>query len=964
MKIPAKTLLVSSILLVFAETAPAWGAIAKDAVVSTNRSASSTSITSPRFSTVSVNQLLLAFVSTGAKSAGVSVTGVTGAGLTWVFVKRTNVQMGTAEIWRAFAPTTLSAVNVKATMSQSIAASITVVSFSGVDSSGTNGSGAVGATGSGNANPGAPTATLVTSRNNSWVFGVGDDWDRATSRTIGPNQKMTHQYLSSSGNTYWVQGQIAPTAAAGTSVTINDTAPANHRYNLSIVEVLPAADNRAPVVIAGSDQTITLPVNSVTLTGTATDDGLPSPPGALTYGWSSVSGPGAVTFSAPLALTTSATFNTAGTYMLRLTVSDSALATTADVHVTVIPISTLVTIAPKQGGLAIGQGLAVTATVQNDVGNAGVTWSASGNGCAGPACGSFTNATPTAATYVAPATAGVYAITATSVADVTVSAAATVGVTDLPGVLTYHNNLSRDGTNTREYVLTPAGVTAATFGKLFACQVDGAIYAQPLWVPRVPIGGAPHNVVVVATQHDSVYVFDADANPCVLLWQANLLDAAHGGAAGEAPVPSGIGGLVGAGYGDISPEVGVTGTPVVDAATNRLYVVSKSVGTGTTFVQRLHGLDLTSGSETVTPQSIDASIVVAGTGDGAVNGQVAFDPRTEHQRPGLVLSNGVVYVSWASHEDKDPYHGWVIGFDAVTLARVPNAVFNTTPNHIGPASYSRGGIWMGGGAPAADASGTLYLLTGNGTFDANTGGANYGDSVVKLSTTNGLTAADFFTPSTQAALDANDADLGSGGAAILLDQPTGPFPHLLIGGGKDGHLFLLNRDNLGRFNSSANAVLQTLTLGNPILATPVFWQNGLYVAGENGALKQFVFNPTTGTFNGALSSQSVTTYGFPGTTPSLSSNGATNGIVWALDNSQYCTNQSLGCGPAVLHAYDATNLSSELWNSSQAAGQRDQAGRAVKFTVPTVVNGKVYVGTRGNDSTVLGELDVYGLLPR
>jgi hypothetical protein len=963
MKIMATTLL-SSMLPFLAGTAPAWAAIAKDAVVSTSRSGSGTSITSPRFSTASVNQLLLAFVATGATSAGVTVTGVTGAGLTWVFVSRTNVQMGTSEIWRAFAPTTLSVVTVKATMSQSVAASITVVSFSGVDTSGTHGSGAVGATGSGNANPGAPTATLVTTRSNSWVFGVGNDWDRATSRTIGTNQKMVRQYLASVGNTYWVQGQSAPTVALGTRVIINDIAPAGHRYNLSIVEVLPAAVNHAPVVSAGSDQTITLPTNSVTLTGTAADDGLPAPPGALTDAWSLVSGPGTVVFSAPSALTTLATFDAAGTYTLRLTVSDSALATAADVHVTIIPIRTVVTISPKQGGLAIAQPLAVTATVQNDVGNAGVTWSASGNGCSGPACGSFTSATTTSATYVASSTAGIYAVTATSVADVTVSASATVGVTDLPGVLTYHNNLSRDGTNTREYVLTPSAVTAATFGKLFSCQVDGAIYAQPLWVPRVTVGGSQRNVVVVATQHDSVYVFDADASPCVLLWHANLIDAAHGGSSGEAPVPSGIGGLVGAGYGDISPEVGVTGTPVVDAATNKVYVLSKSAGGSHTFFQRLHGLDLSTGSETVPPQSIDSSIVVAGTGDGSVNGQIPFDPGNEHQRPGLVLSNGVVYVSWASHEDHDPYHGWVIGFNASTLAPVANAVFNTTPNHTGPASYSRGGIWMGGGAPAVDTSGNLYLITGNGTFDANAGGSNYGDSVVKLSTTSGLTATDYFTPSTQATLDANDTDFGSGGAAILVDQPTGPVSHLLIVGGKDGNLFLLNRDAMGHFNSSSNAVLQTINQVNSIFATPVFWQNGLYVAGENGVLKQFIFNPSTGSFNGVPSSQSVNTYRFPGATPSLSSKGATDGIIWALDNSQYCTPQSTGCGPAILHAYDATNLSSELWNSSQAAGQRDQAGRAVKFTVPTVVNGKVYVGTRGNDTTVLGELEVYGLLPR
>jgi hypothetical protein len=293
---------------------------------------------------------------------------------------------------------------------------------------------------------------------------------------------------------------------------------------------------------------------------------------------------------------------------------------------------------------------------------------------------------------------------------------------------------------------------------------------------------------------------------------------------------------------------------------------------------------------------------------------------------------------------------------------VTNGVFNSTPNQAGSVTYSRGGIWMGGGAPALDGGGNLFVITGNGTFDANTGGSNYGDSFVKLTTAGGLAAVDYFTPSNQATLDANDTDLGSGGAAILVDQATGPVPHLVIGGGKDGRLFLLNRDAMGGFSSTANNVRQSFSLGNGIFGTPVFWQNSLYIAGGRGALKQFIFDPATGLFNGASASESVAVFGFPGSTPSLSSAGPLNGIVWALDNSAYCTNQSKACGPAVLHAFDAGNLAVELWNSTQAAGQRDQAGRAVKFTVPTVANGKVYVGTRGNDTTVLGELEVYGVL--
>jgi hypothetical protein len=459
--------------------------------------------------------------------------------------------------------------------------------------------------------------------------------------------------------------------------------------------------------------------------------------------------------------------------------------------------------------------------VQNDVAAAGVAWSASGPTCSGTSCGTFVNATSSSATYIAPSTPGIYSVTATSVADVTKSASNSIGVTDLSGVLTYHNNLSRDGTNTHEFALTPSNVNTSTFGKLFSCQADGAIYAQPLWIPNLTVAGSSHNVIIVATQHESLYAFDADAMPCMTLWHANLIDSAHGGTSGETSVPSaGASALVGSGYGDISPEVGITGTPVVDPTTNTLYVVSKSVNASTQFFQRLHAIDLITGNERVTPYSIDSSTSVPGTGDGSVAGQVAFDPRNENQRPGLVLFNGVVYVAWASHEDHDPYHGWVIGFNSSTLARVANAAFNSTPNQVGTLSYSRGGIWMGGGAPAVDSGGNLFFITGNGTFDANTGGSNYGDSVVKLSTASGLSVSDYFTPLDQASLDANDTDFGSGAATILVDQPAGPVTHLVIGGGKQGNLFLLNRDDLGKFGSSTNNVVETVNLGNPIFATP------------------------------------------------------------------------------------------------------------------------------------------------
>ncbi len=380
------------------------------------------------------------------------------------------------------------------------------------------------------------------------------------------------------------------------------------------------------------------------------------------------------------------------------------------------PVS--VSLSPKRGGATVTQKIQLTATVTNDVGAAGVTWSVS-------AGGTLSGQTSTVDSFSA-ATAGVYTITATSVADVTKSAAATIGVTDLQGVYSYHNDLARDGVNSQEYALTTSNVSTSTFGKLFSCTVDGAVYAQPLWVANLSVNGATHNVVFVATQHGSLYAFDADSSPCVQLWKVSLIDTNHGANGGEVTVPSGASGyLVGWGGGDITPEVGVTGTPVINASTNTLYVVSKSMNSaGTSFYQRLHAIDITTGNEKFSgPANITSSITFPGIGDGGST--VSFDPQTQNQRPGLALVNGVVYVAWSSHEDRLPYYGWVVGFNASTLA-VTN-ILNVSPN------VQYGGIWMGGGAPSADANGNLYLITGNAQFDVTSSGDDYGDSFLQLS---------------------------------------------------------------------------------------------------------------------------------------------------------------------------------------------------------------------------------------
>ena len=384
---------------------------------------------------------------------------------------------------------------------------------------------------------------------------------------------------------------------------------------------------------------------------------------------------------------------------------------------------------------------------------------------------------------------------------------------------------------------------------------------------------------------------------------------------------------------------------MIDPLSNTLYVVSKSEGPSGTFHQRIHALALATGDEKFSgPVNIAAS--VSGNGDGSSAGSVHFNPQTQNQRSALALVNGIVYIAWAAQR-RPPYHGWIIGYSAGSLAQA--AVYNANPNG------SDAGIWAAGGAPAADSSGNLYVSTGNGTFDGNSSSApnnDFGDTVLRLSTSAGLTTADWFTPFNQSILDINDLDLGSSGVVLLPDQSSGP-AHVLVTGGKEGKLYVLNRDAMGHFCSLCTTtdtnILQSFMVGK-FYSTPAFWQNGLYFAGLGNSLGRFTFHPSSGTFDTSPSSQSINTFPFPTATPSISSQGSSNGIAWAIDSSQYGPGQ----GPAVLHAYDATNLATELWNSAQAAGNRDQAGDAVKFTVPTVVNGKVYIGTQT-------EIDVYGL---
>lgn len=608
------------------------------------------------------------------------------------------------------------------------------------------------------------------------------------------------------------------------------------------------------------------------------------------------------------------------------------------------PISVSVT--PKRAAVVVStQTQQFTATVKG-TSQTSVNWSVDGVQGGDATVGTVSSS----GLYTPPSTPGTHTIEAASTADAAKSDTASIAINDLDGVFTYHNNQGRDGSNSHEYALTASTVKTSTFGKLFSCPVDGATYTQPLWVPALNLSGTVHNVIFVATQHDSAYAFDADAKPCQQLWHVNLLDSAHGGTSGEGPVPTAD---VGSGFQDIQPEIGVTGTPVIDSATQTMYLVSKSEGPAGTFHHRLHAIDLFTGNEKFAgPVAINAS--VPGTGDGSSGGVLKFHSQNEHQRSGLALVDGIVYVVWASHEDRDPYHGWVMGYNALSLAQV--SVLTVNPDG------SRSGIWMGGGAPAVDDSGNLYLSTGNGTFDADSNTApnqDYGDSILKIGTGAGLSIDDWFTPFNQAILNAWDLDVASAGMALLPNQTSGP-PHVLVSGGKEGRMYLLDRDNMGGYCGICTVndtnVIQSFLAAPAIFGTPAFWNNHMYLGGTSDNLRSYSFNTGTGLFDTVASSHTATSFPFPGPTPSVSSQGSTNGIVWAIDASHYGVPSSFGLGPAVVHAYDAANLATELWNSGQAANSRDTAGNAVKFTVPTVANGKVYVGTRS-------EVDVYGLLP-
>ncbi len=794
--------------------------------------------------------------------------------------------------------------------------------------------------------PSAPTATLS-----------------ATPTTVAPGATTTLTWSSTNANSCSLSDGTTQSVVADSGSNASAALTATTTFTLTCSGAGGRlASTPVTVTVTGGGVRAAAPVVTLTAAPSTVVSG-----GRSTLTWSSSNAATACMASGAWAgaQATAGSFLTAAvtaTATYSLTCSNAAgTSPLASVTVTV-GTATTTALSPKIAAITLTRSQQFTSTLPGTT----TTWTV--NGVVG---GTATTGTiSSAGLYTAGTAPGLYNITATSGTDATKSALGTVAVTDLTGIYSYHNDLARDGANLQEYALTTANV-ATDFGKLGSCQVDGAVYAQPLWVANVTIGGAKHNVLYVATEHDGLFAFDADpvGNACVKLWSVNLIDAAHGGVAGESTVPNGptvTPPLIGNGDGDLQPEVGVTGTPVIDPATNILYVVTKSVvlGTANTFYQRLHAVDITSGAE-----KAGSPIVISGSYTPAGGTAVTFDSQQHLQRTGLTFANGNVYVAFSAHEDKGPGYGWMMSYNYSGTAFNQKNIINVAP------VAGKAGIWMSGGAPAADASGNIYFITGNGPFDVNSGGTNYGNSMMKLSPTLGILG--YYTPSTEVANSLLDRDLGAGGAAIMADLPEGnTVRHAMIFGGKESRLFVADRDNPGGYDANDSLRIQEIAFGDAIFATAALWNNHLYLAGNAGHLKSFSLDTASAQFT--FTGQSVGTYGFPGATPSVSSAGTANGVVWTLDTGgAYCTNQAKAnavgskCSPGVLHAHDAGNLATELWNSSKTAA--DTAGYPIKFNVVTVANGHAYIGTRGTDCsqncapgvvpTILGTVDVYGLKP-
>jgi hypothetical protein len=717
----------------------------------------------------------------------------------------------------------------------------------------------------------------------------------------------------------------------------------------------PAVTNSTATTLVASPTKVALGA-SATLTATVTrTSGSGVPSGSVTFAYESdVLGTSSLNGSGVATLTANASGIPLGIYGVTAKYngdSTDASSTSPAVNVAVAaPTSTTLIAAPT--GVQLGQPVNLRASVARTgaSGNAGGTVTFFyGKIALGSAY--LKNGLAILSASSAGQSLGSYGITATYNGDSTdfgsTSGGVTVSITPAVDVLTHRNNVARTGVQPAETILTPSNVNTSQFGKLFTLSVDGYLYAQPLYVSSYTMNdGKSHNVLFAATANGTVYAFDADGNnpSAGYLWSRSLL------ASGEQVVTTSDY------YGcpNPSPSSGIIGTPVIDRVRGVIYVVGKTKlvnGNSTTYFQRLHALSLVDGTDKLGGPTV-ITATVPGTGSGSSSGNITFDPLSQNERAAMTEAEGTVWITYASHCDEGSYHGWTFGYNAANISQ-QTSVFNNTPNG------SEGGIWMVAGGLSADNLGHIYSVAGNGTFDADTGGPDYSDAVQRFNVNAGAaTPVDYFVPSNQAYLSGHDLDLGTGDGMLFDDPASGIAPHLLATPDKTGRIYLLNRDNLGGYQTGTNGPdnlngdLQDFTAASSIFTNFGYFNSRVYIGVDGQPLAAYNFTPGTATTAGSVattpSMQTGITFnggGESGAQLVFSANGTQNAIVWAA---------YLGSSSVTLYAFDANNLSSELYASTQNSS-RDQGPTPVKFTAPVVANGKVYVGGQG-------QVAVYGLL--
>jgi beta-lactam-binding protein with PASTA domain len=887
---------------------PPPGAPTVDRVVSVDAAGPATT---PLFSTAGPDELLLAFVS-GGGPAGAQTATVSGADLTWTLIARANSQAGTAEIWQARAPTQLTNVTVSSVLATAgFHQSLTVASFV---------NGAVGASGAAHAAAEAPVVGLTTTQPLSLLFGVGVSADRAITRSAAAGQLLVHQWLDSPAtDTFWVQSLANAVTLAGTPVALVDNSPNTDSWNFAAVEI-------TPTVILSDILVSNRTATSATVRWTTNVPATSQVQYGATPSYGATVSNSALVTNHQVALSG---LEVATIYHYRLT-SQSATgqsSSTRDFIFTTAAVSQITCAITSPGsGEALSGVVTVVADAHSSANVAGLQFYLD-NLPLGPEI--TQGATFSLPWDTATATNGRHILSAIA-RDPTGNTATAVEVAVIvsegataPAVTTQHNDIGRTGANLAETMLTASNVTVSRFGKVFERSVDDEIYGQPLYLPNVNITAVgPRNIVLVATANDSVYAFDAD-DPAARdpLWHMSYVNPSAGIVPGHRS--------------DLSCDVfagniGIIGTPVADAQQQTVYFVTRTKESDVV-VQRLHAVDIRDGSERA-----GSPVVIQAPG---------FNDATQNQRAALLLASGTLYIAWGSYCETPPSHGWILGYDAANLQQT--VAFNTTPDG------TMGGIWQTGQGLGADLDGNIYGVTGNGSFDGDVGGRDFGNSFVKLAGNGAL--IDWFTPFNWEALNIDGLDLGAQGPMLIPDTS------LVVGGGKQGVMYVLDRGNLGHFQSIADTqIVQSFAVSAGRLdAPPVFWNSPggptLFVWPSSDVLK--AFRLVGGVFETTPVAQGpVAAGGAPGGALSISANGsgAGTGILWAVlpgDGSAVTQTQ-----PGVVRAYDASDITRELWNSEQNA-TRDRLGNFSKHAAPTIANGKVYVSTFSN------KIVAYGLLP-